>query len=265
MKWVAFAALITVFLAVGGWALITFAMRSPNASPKLFSSQELAAQEAIFLSTRPSEELTVRWEPNQEAVERGHFIYNISCMTCHGFNGDGASVTPEGLPIRPRDFTGKSHITQQVMFKFKSLNKTDPLALDEDLKKTIREGLPGTPMPGFSILSDQDIEDLLEYIKTFGYAVWRFKQPTVPALEVPPVPLDLTSQARIDEGRTLFTSRGCIACHGDIEQGGSPPVQFPTEWQDEEGKTILVWPRNFASDPLRRPDPQDISRPSGWA
>ena len=35
-------------------------------------------------------------------------------------------------------------------------------------------------------------------------------------------------------------------------------MQFPTEWQDEEGNPILVWPRNFAFDPLRRPDPQDV-------
>ena len=142
MKWIALASLITVFLAVGGLAL-TFAFRSPNASPNLFSSQELATQEADFRSTRQVEGLTVRWEPvDQDAVERGRFIYNISCMTCHGVNGDGSPVTPEALAIRPRDFTGKSHVNQQVMFKFKSLNKTDPLALDEDLKKTIREGLP---------------------------------------------------------------------------------------------------------------------------
>ena len=252
MKWIALASLITVFLAVGGWALITFAYRSPNASPKLFSSQELATQDANFRSTRPSEDLTVRWEPNQEAVERGHFIYNISCMTCHGINGDGVSITPEGLPIRPRDFTGKSHLTQQVMFKFKSLNKTEPLALDEDLKKTIREGLPGTPMPGFSSLSVEEIEDLLEYIKTFGYAEWRFEQPTVPALQVPTVPQDMASQQRIDQGRELFTSRGCTACHGDIEQGGQRLQTLVDEW----GNPTL--PRNFAFDPLRRPHPQDI-------
>ena len=257
MKWKVYASLITLFLAVGGMAL-TFAFRSPNASPKLFSSQELATQAANFRSTRPVEQLSLRWEANQEAVDRGHFIYNISCMTCHGVNGDGVSITPEGLPIRPRDFTGKSHITQQVMFKFKSLASTDPLALDEDLKKTIKEGLPGTPMPAFSNLSNEEINDLLEYIKTFGYAEWRFKQPTVAALQVPPVPQDLASQPRIDQGRALFTSRGCIACHGDIEQGGKPPVALPTQWLDDEGNTILVWPRNFAFDPLRRPHPQDM-------
>ena len=47
MKQIVLAFLITAFLGVGGVAL-TFAIRSPDASPKLFSSQELAGQEAAY-------------------------------------------------------------------------------------------------------------------------------------------------------------------------------------------------------------------------
>ena len=257
MKWVAIASLITAFLAVGAVAL-TFAIRSADASPKLLLDQERQQRERDYRFNKPDQELTVRWTPDQDAVEKGRFLYTINCMTCHGVNGDGSPVTPEGLPIKPRDFTGKSHIKQQVMFKYKSLNKTDSLALDEDLKKTIKEGLPGTPMPGFSILSDDDLNALLEYIKTFAYEVWRYKQPDAPALQVPPAPEDLMSQVRIAGGRTLFTNRGCVACHGNIEQGGKPLAEFPTEWKDEAGDLILVMPRNFAVDPMRRPSPPDI-------
>ena len=206
MKWVAIAALITAFLAAGAVAL-TFAIRSADASPKLLSDQERQQRDRDYRFNLPDQELTVRWTPNQDAVEKGRFLYTINCMTCHGFNGDGNPVTPEGLPINPRDFTGKSHINQKVMFKYKSLNKTDSLALDEDLKKTIKEGLPGTPMPGFSILSDDDLNSLLEYIKTFAYEIWRYEQPAGPVLQVPTAPEDLKSQVRIDGGRTLFTSR----------------------------------------------------------
>ena len=257
MKWVAIAALITVFLAVGSGVLAHF-IRSADASPKLLLDQERRQRDRDYRFNKPDQELTVRWTPNQDAVEKGRFLYTINCMTCHGFNGDGSPVTPEGLPINPRDFTGKSHINQKVMFKYKSLNKTDALALDEDLKKTIKEGLPGTPMPGFSILSDDDLNSLLEYIKTFAYEVWRYRQPAGPVHQVPPVPEDLMSQVRIDGGRTLFTSRGCVACHGNIEEGAKPPVALPTEWKDESGNTISVLPRNFAVDPIRRPMPADI-------
>ena len=323
MKQIIFAFLITAVLGVGGVAL-TFAIRSPDASPKLFSSQELAGQEIAYrgqvvaeakvltekeglglvlpaavknnldslsrvlpkkqnntlvastvqlirgvdnpqaqdaldtLASFVENELTVRWEPNPEAVEQGHFIYNVSCQTCHGRNGDGSPITPEGLSVSPRDFTGRSHVAQKVVFKFNTSARADMLALDEDLKKTIIEGLPGTPMPGFAILSDEDINALLEYIKTFGYTAWKFKQPTIPALEVPTAPQDLLSQQRTDAGRELFKSRGCAGCHGDIENGVTPPVELPTQWLDAEGKPILVWPRNFAVDPLRRPHIEDI-------
>jgi len=257
VKHVVFAILITLVLGVGGVAL-TFAFRSPDAAAKLFSPQELAQQETEYRSRTGGTTQTVLWEPNQEVAERGRFLYTVSCMTCHGVDGDGEPVTPEGLPIRPRDFSGRSHKSQQVMFKFTSLNKTEPLALDEDLRKTIKEGLPGTPMPGFSNLSADDIDALLEYIKTFGYASWKFERPQKPAIQVPQTPLDLASQSRVESGSGLFKSRGCIACHGDVEQGGTPPVALPTEWLDDEGKPIFVMPRNFATEPLRRPHPEDI-------
>ncbi|MCH8961459.1 MAG: cytochrome c [Bacteroidetes bacterium] len=66
------------------------------------------------------------------------------------------------------------------------------------------------------------------------------------------------SQQRADDGRSLFKSRGCAGCHGDIENGVTPPVELPTQWRDAEGNPILVWPRNFAVDPLKRPRLQDI-------
>jgi mono/diheme cytochrome c family protein len=238
VKGIVQALLITLFLGVGGVAL-TFAFGTADASPKAFTSTELD-------------------QVQLDHVEQGRFIYTIRCMTCHGMNGDGNPVTPEGLPIKPRDFTGKSHVREQVMFKFKSLNKNDPLALDEDLIKTIREGLPGTPMPGFSNLSDEDIYAVVRYIKTFAYDQWRLNQPISPAIQVPSIPQDIASPQRVDQGRALFTSRGCIACHGDIEQGSEPPVPLPTEWRDEEGSVVLVWPLNFVTSPMRRPATQDI-------
>ena len=257
MKHVVYAVLITLVLGVGGVAL-TFAFRSPDAASKLFSPQELAQQEAEYRSRTGVEAKTVLWEPNEEDVERGRFLYSVNCMTCHGKNGDGQPVTPERLSVPPRDFTGGSHNAKRVTFKYTSLNKTDPLALDEDLRKTILEGLPGTPMPGFSNLSSDDIDALVEYIKTFGYGSWKFERPEKPAIQVPLTPPDLESQGRVESGSALFKSRGCIACHGDIEKGGEPPVAYATEWLNNEGKPISVMPRNFATDPLRRPDPQDI-------
>ncbi len=202
-------------------------------------------------------QLEVRWEPNMERVAQGRLLYRVTCSTCHGPDGTGRPITPESLAISPRDFTGKSHSGQKVVFKFNTSDRPDMLALDEDLKETIRNGLPGTPMPGFSTLSDAEIDALIEYIKAFGYVAWKFQQPTQPALQTPPVPADLSAQRRVDGGRALFASRGCTACHGDIEKGGQPIQGLVTEWL-KEGKPMPVLPRNFASEPLRRPNPDDV-------
>jgi mono/diheme cytochrome c family protein len=112
-------------------------------------------------------------------------------------------------------------------------------------------------MPGFSTLSDAEIDSLVEYVKTFGYVAWKFNQPTQPALQVPPVPADLKAQRRVDVGRALFASRGCAACHGDIEKGGQPIQGLVTEWL-KGGEPVPVLPRNFAVEPLRRPNPDDV-------
>jgi mono/diheme cytochrome c family protein len=203
--------------------------------------------------------LEVRWEPDMGKVEQGRLLYKFRCSTCHGVNGDGTPITPEALSVSPRDFTGVSHRTQKVVFKFNTSDRPDMLALDEDLKKTIREGLPGTPMPGFANLNDEEIDALVEYVKTFGYVAWKFHQPVRPALQVPPVPQDLRSQRRVEAGKVLFAQRGCLACHGDIEKGGKPLQGLVTEWM-KEGQPVPIQPRNFALEPLRRHDLQDMFR-----
>lgn len=257
MKHVVFALLITLGLGIGGIAL-TFAIGTADAASKLFSAGELALQETEYRSNTGATTQTVLWDPDPKTVEQGRFLYSVSCMTCHGVNGDGQPVTPEGLSVPPRDFTGKSHSSKQATFKFTSLNKTAPLALDDDLRKTIKEGLPGTPMPGFSTLSEEDIDALLDYIKTFDYGSWKFERPQKAAIQVPQTPFNLASADRIESGKTLFTKQGCFACHGDIASGGAPPQAYPTEWVDSAGTPIFVLPRNFATEPLRRPDPQDM-------
>ncbi|MEK7814571.1 MAG: cytochrome c, partial [Chloroflexota bacterium] len=327
MKAIILASVITAFLAVGGVAL-TFAVRSPAPSPRLFTLQELQQEEIVYrtqvvteadafisstikpiiekatplekerlgkvlakveanlqklVKAPPREEnnqtvketvgflrevgvspaqdalntladpyvkaLEVRWEPDMEKLAQGRLLYRVNCSTCHGADGTGKPITPEGLAISPRDFTGKSHRAQKVVFKFNTSDRPDMLALDEDLKKTIRNGLPGTPMPGFSTLSDAEIDALVEYVKAFGYVAWKFNQPTRPALQTPPVPADLSAQRRADAGRALFANRGCAACHGDIEKGGQPIQGLVTEWL-KGGEPVPALPRNFALEPL---------------
>ncbi len=84
-------------------------------------------------------------------------LFRQHCVHCHGISGDGAGSTARTLNPYPRDFRlGK--------FKYKST----PLGkrpTDEDLKRVLLNGVPGTAMLSFRILPESDIAALVDYVK----------------------------------------------------------------------------------------------------
>ena len=88
-----------------------------------------------------------------EARMRGQQLFVQNCALCHGERGDGQGVRREGLTRAPRDFT---------MTAWRE--STSP----RHVFYAIREGLPGTPMPGWKALSEQDAWDMTSYVLSFG-------------------------------------------------------------------------------------------------
>jgi mono/diheme cytochrome c family protein len=84
-------------------------------------------------------------------------LYREHCVHCHGISGDGAGPTAAFLNPYPRDF-------RMGLFKFKSTGKGSKPTHD-DLKKTLLQGIPGTAMPSFALLSEYEIESLTHYLK----------------------------------------------------------------------------------------------------
>ena len=84
-------------------------------------------------------------------------LYRKHCAECHGVTGDGAGPTAALLNPYPRDFRlGK--------FKFKSTPQRRP-PTDGDLRQVLEHGIPGTAMPSFKKLSDEEIDALVDYVK----------------------------------------------------------------------------------------------------
>ncbi len=85
-------------------------------------------------------------------------LYRRHCVHCHGISGDGAGPTSVFLNPYPRDF-------RYGTFKFKST----PIGVkptDDDLRRTLRNGIDDTAMPSFkALLSDADTDALIEYVK----------------------------------------------------------------------------------------------------
>lgn len=86
-----------------------------------------------------------------------HGLYRRHCAHCHGISGDGHGPTAAILNPYPRDY-------RRGLFKFKG---TYPAAqpTDEDLRRVIYDGIPGSAMPAFALLPPDEIDALVEYVK----------------------------------------------------------------------------------------------------
>ncbi len=108
----------------------------------------------------------------------GEAIFNSNCAFCHGTDGSGG----RGPNLRRSLRIGN---------------------LDSDITAVIRNGLPGTAMPKFS-LEDDEMQSLVMYVQSLRKAA--------PASA--PVPGDPAV------GKRVYDAQGCSHCH-EIENQGS--------------------------------------------
>ena len=84
-------------------------------------------------------------------------LYREHCAHCHGVTGDGAGPTASVLNPYPRDF-------RLSKFKFKSTPLRQP-PTDDNLMTILKNGIPGTAMPSFQTLPEEELQALVEYVK----------------------------------------------------------------------------------------------------
>jgi mono/diheme cytochrome c family protein len=97
---------------------------------------------------------------DDETIREGSKHYRVHCLHCHGVPGDGRGPTARRINPHPRDF-------RSGIFKFQSVNQADGQTrkpFRADLERTIRQGIEGTAMPTFGILSDREIDLLVSYV-----------------------------------------------------------------------------------------------------
>lgn len=105
---------------------------------------------------KPGPSMVVPDRPSEYVSNRniGRALYVRNCAVCHGQRGRGDSsvalLDELNRSIRPRDL---------------SLGHYSGGDADRDLYWRIRLGIPGTPMPGFSHLSDGDVWQLVDYMR----------------------------------------------------------------------------------------------------
>ena len=82
------------------------------------------------------------------AASRGKQIYDAHCVECHGPSGKGDGPAAHLMTPRPRDFTS-------AKYKIRS-TETGSLPTDDDLLRSVRQGLYGSAMPGWQKMLPED-------------------------------------------------------------------------------------------------------------
>jgi mono/diheme cytochrome c family protein len=90
------------------------------------------------------------------AIHKGSRLYRMHCMYCHGPAGAGDGASAAAYSPLPRDY-------RQGFFKWKS-TASSQRPLKEDLVRTITHGIPGTSMPAFGRLAEEQRHQLAEYV-----------------------------------------------------------------------------------------------------
>src|SRR5215471_21181242 len=123
---------------------------------RLIGYLALAALFSIVLS--PGSALSSEPAAPETKIQAGRAVYLQHCAACHGVNGDGSGPASVWLFPRPRNFNAG-------MFKIKSTPGT-ALPTDEDLFNTVTRGMPGSSMPSFTYLGEQERRQAVQYVKS---------------------------------------------------------------------------------------------------
>ena len=140
----------------------------------------------------------------------GKVIYDAKCSQCHGYDGAANSVARDYLRPQPRAFTSGT-------FKFRS-TESGELPTHEDLKSSIRNGMPYTSMPAWPDFSNEELDNLAYYIKTFSDDFIDYGD--VQPVAFPSAPS--YDPANVERGRVVYEENQCLDCHGELGLGDGP-------------------------------------------
>lgn len=95
-------------------------------------------------------------------VDAGATLFATYCQSCHGANGDGNGPAAAAFVLKPRDFA-------LAAFKFDTDADWEK-GSDHDLANVIKQGTAvyggSQLMPGWSQLTDAEVENLILYIRS---------------------------------------------------------------------------------------------------
>ena len=140
-----------------------------------------------------------------DTLNEGLAVYKRYCVGCHGDDGDGDTPAARAMRPRPRDFT-------LGQFEFVSVAKGE-LPTDEDLGRTIRNGLVGTDMAPVPGMTEDELNAVVQYIKTLSPR-WKDERAGRPIAVAPDPWEERPVASAIERGRDVYHAVArCWSCH----------------------------------------------------
>ena len=172
------------------------------------------------------------------SLARGRQVYEVNCAVCHGERADGKGQAAHHFGVAPRDLTSGR-------YKIRSTPTGQP-PTDDDLKRSIVAGLPGTGMVPQDHLTAEEVDAVVAYIKSLSPKFAGGPPPTpIPIPAAPP----RTAEA-VARGRKVYEKAECAECHGREGRGDGPSA-----------KDLKVKPSDLTRRPFKSgPTPEDIFR-----
>lgn len=175
---------------------------------------------------------------NQTSERDGQALFLKQCAYCHGPEGHGDG--PAELSIKARAFGWD---------KFKFATTMNGVPTDDNLLAVLKRGIPGSAMPSFDALPEEDLKLLIGHVREMNfsglYGRIEKKQGDEPdtvalhqqivKLTTPGDPLPIpeftpaTSESLANGKKIYLTS--CASCHGPLGKGDGPQ-----EMKDDDGK-----------------------------
>ncbi len=124
------------------------------------SSRLLTLAPGSDTTTAPAPGTRIRLVGHQ--LQYGRQLFMHHCMHCHGVAGDGYG--PTARYIRNHKFNPMPRDFRRGLFKFTS-TKDGIYARRDDLRRTVRFGLSGTYMPSFRLLTESELDAVIEYVR----------------------------------------------------------------------------------------------------
>ena len=172
--------------------------------PQISQAIESRKIEKLIEGAQSPAEKKLRIQEKESILRQGKEYYFKLCVHCHGEEGEGDGGASKHIFPQPRELS-------QGIFKFHA-TQTNTLPLDEDIVRTIKQGIPGTAMPAWDdILSDEIINSIVKFIKTFSV---RF------GMEVPGRKIAISMEPPFDSlsiayGKKIYKELRCEKCHGE--------------------------------------------------